>query len=454
MSLAILKKRKQETPPQEEQNIVKTRTTTETELPSPNIPPCLSLISSFDSQTICLELGQYKEEVINYFENFENFNMVKYCKRIGKVSRNGIAIDLLYEKDIYKAHAVLKLVYAEKSDNLLYEYIAGFKKINKYTNVYPCFTQTYGIFKINDTNYTNLKNLLNIPTTTTFDVKMLNLEKYPKINIHYICKNPKEYCILIQYFPNFMLIGNELEASLPLARKEMPGIIYQLYFGLERIKDIFTHYDFHGGNAGFYKPFSNKYLIMNYHLDNNTIISFPTIYIAKIIDYGRSHINISVRDRVVTTRKIMSLVETLPDCEPGRGFDKGFGIIRGIPNETADAPNSKFHWINPLVKNNSHDLRLLFLYSKELLDSFGSYDKFFKGINYKTFNGTPELLGSFDKTTRIIKNISDVRECFEEFIPFWVNLQKIEEQYIKSGLTKAGEIHIYEDGRPYETILV
>lgn len=255
------------------------------------------------------------------------------------------------------------------------------------------------------------------------------------------CLEPTLYSPLIQFFPNFISILDELKNNFLRTSKEMPSILYQLYFSLERLKDEFTHYDFHAGNAGFYKPFENKYIVMSYHLENGSVISFPTIYIAKIIDYGRCY----TKD----TKIIADYICRIKVCRPNCGFHKGFGVINGFPNETANERTSSFYWINPRVVNRSHDLRLIANFSKLFKSSF----PFFNDIKYLNTFGTPEDLNTYSKVNKIIRNVSDVRSSLEDFLPEWCRNELNEQYYISQGMTKAGDIHIYADNTPYEFIV-
>jgi len=588
------------------------------------------------------------EFVNKYFDNFKNFKLAKSATRIGAPSQNGAVLRVPFEKNGYKTYALLKFSVSEETDNLMYEAYAGFNFINKYVNIYPIFTETYGCFLLpNKDKYLNVMRDIynNIPVKIdNLNLKSLSLDKF---SFETACANPTYITPLIQYFDNFNTFTNEYNNDFLNTYLEMPGLLYQLYFALERLKDCFTHYDLHGNNAGYYKPFTNKYIVMNYHLENDDIISFPTIYIAKIIDYGRCHFCNCV---VPGTNDIINQL-SFYNCNK-----KGFYWIRGTQGKPANDPKSSNHWVNPLVKNNSHDLRLLnilktkltnysvllsemetiklehsepvrenlesvnesdsdsgsseraaaakerqaraaaharaavlsdidsgsservaavakerqeairnnlyrdnlesvnlldsavakerqedeihnnneyaskmyFPYNPDIYDassendslkhakSYPSFKKpqniknnsysvksesnlikkssnephvqfnnnpqyidnnpqytdnsdlmnidysqnggslkylFFNDIIYLDNYGTPENLLPYDKIFKIIKNISGARKSLEDFLPNWCESQKIEEKYIKSGLKKEADIHVYYDGRPYEYII-
>jgi hypothetical protein len=389
---------------------------------------------------VCLDFGKYNDLVKQYFDNFMNFNITRPAKRIGKPSENGAILNISYVKNDYQSYAILKISCAKSADNLMYEAYVGKKFINKYIDIYPCFTETYGLFSIPDILlYENLINDMN--NNKSVVVKSLNLIHLENFEIDKICINPTQYCVLIQYFDSYNSIYDEIKNGFLFTSKEMPCILYQIYFCLERLKDEFTHYDLHSENGGFYKPFPDKYIIINYHLENGKIMSFPTIYISKIIDYGRCHIK--------ETKQIMDDVCQNKICHPDCGDNYGFNVIRGIPREKADDPKSEFYWINPLITNKSHDLRLIANFKSRFKNKFN----FFNDIVYLDKFGTPQNLTPYNKTDKIIRNVSDMRESLEDFLPEWCKNELTEKYYMDKGITKAGDIHVYTDGRPYEYIV-
>jgi hypothetical protein len=127
------------------------------------------------------------------------------------------------------------------------------------------------------------------------------------------------------------------------------------------------------------------------------------------------------------------------------------GLVTGFPNEKPQSNKSSFYWINPLYKNASHDLRAIANYYKFFI-------KFMKlgNIKYLKEYGTQEDISTpYDPTTRSIANVGDLRKNLEQIIEEEMQnglYKKIEDEYIQNGLRKAGEMHVYRDGRPYEWI--
>ena len=119
---------------------------------------------------VCIAFGTESNNIKKFFDNFITFQyVVPPIMRIGNVSNNGFINQISYEREGYKAYTILKSSLNKVSDNLLYEYLVG-QYINKMTVIFPCFLETYGIYKYNteqdfayvkdNTNITNLILLL------------------------------------------------------------------------------------------------------------------------------------------------------------------------------------------------------------------------------------------------------------------------------------------------------
>ena len=260
----------------------------------------LSLVCNESTRGACLDFGDYKEQINNYFENYSiNTSYPKSIKRIGEDSANGFILEIEYEKNNYKSNSVVKINRKRLADNLLYEYYVGTKFINKMTKIFPNFVETYEqLYMVNDlpglqsissqVPFTdNIKSMLNEVTDVDKIINPLpnminNACKYGKTN---------SVAIMIQHYANFNALGSyiksnkETEISL-----DIPTILFQVYFALNAMKDIYTHYDLHSKNVFLYKPYADKrYILMNYVFNDGTKITFPTEYIVKIIDYGRNY---------------------------------------------------------------------------------------------------------------------------------------------------------------------
>ena len=73
---------------------------------------------------VCLMLGIKKNDIINYFDNFINFNLITTTiNKIGINSFNGFVYKIEYIKNDNTAYSVLKSTIDDAADNLIYEYI-------------------------------------------------------------------------------------------------------------------------------------------------------------------------------------------------------------------------------------------------------------------------------------------------------------------------------------------
>jgi len=136
-------------------------------------------------------------------------------------------------------------------------------------------------------------------------------------------------------------------------------ILYQVYYTLNSLKKIFTHYDLHYNNIMYIKL--PKIIKIIYEDVPNTVILY-TRFIPIIIDYGRCHINCLALDNNIFSRIFLEIAcETdkcnnlsYPNCNT---LSKGILIKRqNLFNYLQNFENTN---IIPYIKNESHDLRYL-----------------------------------------------------------------------------------------------
>ena len=398
----------------------------------------------------CLDLGSYKTAVTRFFENFQNFQLIDFneVRRIGESSTNGFVLELPFKKLEYTAYAVLKCSNNNESDNLLYEYYAGKNFINKYTEIFPCFVETYGAYFFqNERDWeeasrgTNYKIIETLESITPFVLKT------PDVLWDFACENASYLSIMIQHFSKAISLSKMKDT------KDIYNLLYQIYFPLALLQDSYTHYDLHAGNVLLYKPFDGeKYIQMHYHDEDGNIITFPTEYIAKIIDYGRNFF-IDEKNEDVSSKKIIEEyvckaencnIETYFEPYEKCGDENGFKVIHGTelgnrPGTYAlgDASNK---YLNPSTRNHSADLRVVF----ELL-SKTEKNGLFDGLEYdKNFIATPEASNTFSVENKIVSTVQDMRDSLKLFLPEWNRSNS--EKY--DTWLKVGDLHIYSDLRP------
>jgi hypothetical protein len=447
----------------------------------------------------CLALGLYGSYIKQYFDNFRNLSLVDNTKmkRIGSVSSNGFIVEMPFTKNGFTAYTALKCSAKRSADNLFYEYYVGKFFINNYLNIFPCFVETYDCYTFNDeTSWSALKNLPNGENnkkddetekeedeeddeedeedeedddekgrveTNPNDIDLTNMITRKNISEKRIsgnnydsednemfglsCVENKRLCVLIQHFDNFRSLMEEYEKNLLNTKLEIFNILYQAYFPLTILKDVYTHYDLHANNVFLYKPYEGKkYVQMRYHLISGRIIEFPSEYIVKIIDYGRNYFD----NGLTNTKSILNnYVCNNARCNPDCGEEFGYSIIQG---DEYNPINANIKRVFPNKKNISQDLRFA-AHFYSFLKTLNAFDTFFYGKKkYGTMVvdasqwGTPEKLGGDAKN---IHNIVNFRSFLETHIDNWNNvIAKIKIKKYKTWQKKA-IMDIYEDKRPY-----
>lgn len=439
----------------------------------------LNVICGPNTRGECVDFGSYRSAINRYFENFnikKNKDNIKNFKKIGQASANGMIFELKFTKNNYTSYAVLKTESAlsqDISDALFYEYYIGKYFINKYLNIFPCFVETYGAYElIHDDVKQWVAGLTSYAKLNYYDVKFgksfgnVTLErleipnygqlatqieeiKYDNIDAKSVAEETCKYgsqhnfAILLQHYDNLTpisnIIDNEPDISVKIQNlNEIYQLLFQVYFCLHCMKKKFTHYDLHKSNALAYKPYVGKnYVVMNYHTNDGKIITFPTEYIMKIIDYGRCYFNDSGA-RVKNTKKIaeqlcidstMSRSEKMKKpcyysndngtkqyyCGEPYGTNSILGEYKFVPqsNKLVKIPNSWNHTCPP-DNNVSHDLRLLNSLKNYLLISRNESSSSIAmdvntNIKYEHTFGTPALRSvKYDGISHTdIKNVTE-----------------------------------------------
>jgi hypothetical protein len=147
----------------------------------------------------CIAFGKYSQELNHFFKEFIHFEYaVSPIKSLGAVSANGFVKEIEYERDGYRAHAILKSSQRNQADNLVYEYLVGIKYVNRIMKSFPCFVETYGLYFYS--NHDVWKYMAAKKYVYTEQLKGLDLQQ----NIDYMkaCKESKYAAILIQHINN------------------------------------------------------------------------------------------------------------------------------------------------------------------------------------------------------------------------------------------------------------
>jgi hypothetical protein len=403
---------------------------------------------------VCIAFGKEVDKIKSFFSGFVDFNYLKsHVKRIGNVSSNGFVKLLQYERAGYTANAILKCSAKPEGDNLLYEYLVGMY-INKQCGRFPCFVETYGLFKfVSEMAYLAIE----MRETNMADTIKKGIAKMTPGDFKNACRNSKFCAILVQHIKNTPSLADKCH-DITFVQRDLLYVLFQIYMPLSLLKDEFTHYDLHLDNVLVYEPVKDNYIEYHYHMSDDTVVTFKTCYIAKIIDYGRSYFNDTENANVSgASNRIYQKVCSEPACEPDCGSIYGFSWL---------APHSKNpldnYYISSQVPNRSHDLRLLDMmcrasktpaFKLAVTTVRANNPELYtlaKRVKYEMKYGTPEIKRGRNHAQ--IWNVEDAKHALLELIMRVPNIQDNAVAY--SGKTKLGDMHVYSDGRPLQYISV
>jgi len=219
----------------------------------------------------CAATGSRVRE-INQLFRFKDLSNVTAIHQLGKSSNNAGVYCLTYTShqgsSTYVAYAVLKTTRDIRADNLAYEYAVG-----EYINTlidrhFPCFLQTYGLYR-----YESLEAKGRSRVTPLDGLRPVQL------NVGDSCKYNDRQGLLIQYLPRAKLL-EEFKFDPAFVRNDLVKILYQAYAVLARLSAEFTHYDLHSGNILIYEMEAPRQFVYG-------PVKFVCRYLTKIIDYGR-----------------------------------------------------------------------------------------------------------------------------------------------------------------------
>ncbi len=438
----------------------------------------------------CIGLGKYNDYLKEYFGQFKDLSLVDTLaiKRIGSLSANGFVLRLPFKRpeSNFTAYTVIKCSANTHSDNLFYEYYVGKEFINKISTKLPNFLETYDVYRFKTSDdWNTARNFANQQFPLT-PIDLNSMLIHPNIrSFSESCRDNEKFCLLVQYFDKLYSFRSLFETNWNFGEigYDMFGLMYQVYFALTYLAPNYTHYDLHQENVLLYKPYdgSKQYIEMHYHLKSGRVITFPTEYVCKIIDYGRNYINANA---IESSEIIEQICQNNEKCGQDCGVQHGYNMIRGnimknlknnINPENYDAAIS---YITPNKFNNAHDLRLInslrkgdfgikqlsndekLSYAEKFKNyPIPEYNNFFDAvcnIVYKDRYGTPDIDNATENFIRSkngpndkpdILTIFDAREMLEKNIDSFIEYETSKKY---STWQKAAVMHIYEDGRDYQ----
>ena len=458
---------------------------------------------------VCMAFGRQTKRIKKHFNGLVDFEYaISPIKRIGEVSTNGFIKEITYERDGYKANAILKSSTKIDADNLLFEYIVG-KYINKLCLVFPCFIETYGWYQYRtDKNWLNMRDNIEVSvedlkeSLEIGDVALENYKATLDANICYenkttrlrvrkdctemdyllkvACAKSKYISILTQHINNAksiqsMIILNHPHPDADFSYKDLLNVLYQIYMPLASVSETFTHYDLHMGNILIYEPVPGKYIDYKYVLEDDSIVEFKCRYIAKIIDYGRSFFKDYSNEEISGSSKSIydAICKNIPECN---GINRPLAWPCGEDQGFSSFDSSVYgigYSISSSVRNTSHDLLLIyqvkkilkhpFLQTKEknpLLQSIFEKSEYGNEVAYeqeeRRTNKRKDEFGTVEK--------HDISPLSDDGLPEKINNvidahNALKTQVIKYkakndldhlGFTSLGSLTIYQSGRSME----
>lgn len=400
----------------------------------------------------CISFGKYIGEINKIFKGFTTFEYaVESIKSIGLPSKNGFIKEITFEKNAYKAYAILKSSREVKADNLVYEYLVGIKFINRVLKKFPCFVETYGLYF-----YKSAINWITMSNPVTLDLSVLDgLELQTGIDYNKACTYSKYASILIQHIHGAKSIGDKICRSTyrSFARFELIYIVFIVYHALASLSTSFTHYDLHYDNVLLFEPSPGKYIHYHYFLKDGSEVHFKCSFVPKIIDYGRSFFT----NGNVSSKTIYDKICASRDCI-NCGKNNGFIWLDPVPHLTVSSQK----------KNESHDLRLLISILLEFvrihldgidLPTEHAFVEFYRIISRIVYgvgitNPKDRKYGSRENLNLYDDRIANVTSVYNSLKRAILKPEVMEENEIHFGdnSNKLGDFNIYEDGRDMEYV--
>lgn len=411
--------------------------------------PTSNVVCSDDN--VCLAFGDLTEDIKTFFNGFINFDfVVSPIERIGTVSVNGFISQIKYEKDGYNSYAILKSTAKPNADNLMYEYIVG-QYVNKLNKQYPCFVETYGLYKYTCSQMWNIfkDNQQGMADATEVSQLLkLGLTYETEIDYNLSCKESQYMAILIENLkdirPLMSLLYNQ-----EFLEYELMNALFQIYIPLAKLKNNFTHYDLHLNNIQVYEPVEEKYIQYHYSLlidSQPVVVSFKSKYMMKILDYGRCYFNdetTGINSKEIYDKQICN-ENASPECNP---YPNACGKFNGYAWLEDDTPNpTSRHYISGQHKNISHDLRALYNISqfslkpqmKPKFQNKQSITDFLDKVVYVEEYGTSENVSM--GYPRTINNVEDAAKYLTDYVSKLLPIRK-NDRYYQSNI-KLGDLYI------------
>jgi len=398
--------------------------------------------------------GRNETQKLNaLFDHFNRFDhMKKKLKTVGTPSANGFLLEIQFKRMSYVLCALLKFSKQQKADNLYYEAYVGLKYVNRQMNYFPCFTETYGIYRVQKGLYQYLRN----PDTEHFVSPVQMNQNMTKMKLNpdsmlMSVTHPTQLSVLIAYFANpipFVNYVQTFSSNKYFVEFELPTLLYQIYKPLSVLMYEFTHNDLHQKNVLLYKLPNNGCFRMNFINSDGSQFSFLTNHVVKIIDYGRAFFYASDTDnspRYLEELKALLFTKFHPPFRDHMLTRYGYMYWGNTENDPFHDP-VKNYFVDTQNGNISIDLRAArncWQYIKPNKFTF-PICSLLSRVSYETTYGTPGK--QTDLKDNRIRNVHDMAVQLEQL--FVANAAthrtRIEDRY-SVGFTFLGTMNIFTD---------
>jgi hypothetical protein len=399
-----------------------------------------------------------------FFTRFLNFKLVSKITRINDSNNNnGLVYKVDFKKFGLTAPAILKFPQKKSATNLFYEYRVGLF-LNDKARIYPCFIKTWGLYKhgfdLEIITSQEIDSSINSLVAIPIDLK--NIEK----QISDSCKSSANFALMIEHIE-----GETVKKIFKNGKMDSVSrlykILYQVYYPLYQMREIFSHNDMHTENVMIYKPFGNenKFVLMKYWSSDTECITFKTHFLAKIIDYGicfakgmsEDHIRIVCEDCDLCGA-ISGYAKIMPKTEYKKIFKKYYTNLEENLEELKNKEKSQKlterekdriiiiedklweikNWPDATKKNESYDIWLYNNLYAVLHDKLPLTTPTIEDFGIETMDNTYTEDGS------IISNLTDMMKMLKEKINSIVDTDDYTDW--KQGAT----LEVYWDDRPFK----
>ena len=429
-----------------------------------------------------------RKGILTMFEGFKN---LQYISRLIFIKKNTGErfFKVRFSKNSETIYGMIKITSPIEdyySNNIIYEYIVGLF-LNQYIEYVPNFFQTYQLMHYNERQlYSSMvkfnsmvqynkkppiginlhdirDDLLTKLIPLDYESILTDSQKLRELITNSCSKNKigigigntngtvdindsYTYALLTEFSKPVFTIDKFLKDTF-FKNKLLIYILFQVYFALYKMYEIFAHYDLSPENVLLCVPYYKGYIEYHYHLNDGTDITFNSIYLVKIINYGNSYIK-------NVTEEVKKYIDEIKCENSGYSFDDSF---------------HKDNYMDYQNINVSHDLRLLYTINKHINIKKGIVSTFVNTTK-RMFKNKNILLRILDKliynqgitnNEYVIKSnpiegypktINNVKDAFK-FLKDGVIKSELSQKYVPSTYVKKATIHIYESlDKKYEFI--